>query len=448
MKNASAKNTVAALSIAAMALALSVGAFAGTANAQLWTDNGGYGGFGDVDTYDEYFTPYGSDTYDEYFSPSSYDTYDEYFTPYSTDTYDEYFTPYGTDTYDEYFRPYSSPSYGSSYGSSATYSSGYIPTYAAQYIPTYAMQYIPPSVLPPSVQRAPTFTTTSAPTNNTNTNTNTNTSVNTNTNTPTAVATNGPITNTNTFNPVINVQAGNPQHLAAVAAVLAPSCTIYASNAYSSGYYNQPITLTWSSTNATRGYISPNVGNVETHGSRTVYPTGYTTYTLTVYGSGGSAACQTTANYASAYVAPAPVYAAAPAAPYVSLSQIPYTGFDFGPVGNAMYWAALLAIAAAAAYLFVYYLPGRRSFAFANFSGGRKNSAFDPVKDDKSSHGERNTDLETVFRSSIVPATSLETDAISATVVDLPKIESHRLTTDTMIVDRTSDAPRIVIARN
>ena len=155
---------------------------------------------------------------------------------------------------------------------------------------------------------------------------------------------------------------------------------------------------------------------------------------------------------------------AAPPPPYVSLSQIPYTGFDFGPVGNAMYFAALLAVAAAAAYLLIYFLPGRRTFAFANFTGGN------PIRKTLSSNGAgknsafQDKDLETVFQSNLTQATVLpevftpEVATVasmqSARMTDfirsggLPKIESNRLTTDSMIVDRSSGAPRIVIARN
>lgn len=75
---------------------------------------------------------------------------------------------------------------------------------------------------------------------------------------------------------------------------------------------------------------------------------------MTVYGyNGQSATCST---YVAGYVAPAP---------YVSLTQIPYTGFDFGPVGNAMYWVSLLAFAAAGAYLMIYYRGGALAFATA-----------------------------------------------------------------------------------
>jgi hypothetical protein len=71
-----------------------------------------------------------------------------------------------------------------------------------------------------------------------------------------------------------------------------PSCTIYASqNTIQQG---QPITLTWSSTNAVSAFINPNVGSVGTAGSMQVYPPGNTTYVLTVTGSNGqTVTCQT-----------------------------------------------------------------------------------------------------------------------------------------------------------
>jgi len=82
-----------------------------------------------------------------------------------------------------------------------------------------------------------------------------------------------------------------------------PNCTIsysYGSNNYNYNNYNgytygnQPITLSWSANNATSAYISPSLGSVATNGGQVVYPSGSTTYTLTVYGPGGSNTCQTT----------------------------------------------------------------------------------------------------------------------------------------------------------
>ena len=46
-------------------------------------------------------------------------------------------------------------------------------------------------------------------------------------------------------------------------------------------------TLAWNTSNCTSASISPNVGNVNVNGNKTVYPTQTTTYTLTAYGSSG-----------------------------------------------------------------------------------------------------------------------------------------------------------------
>ena len=44
--------------------------------------------------------------------------------------------------------------------------------------------------------------------------------------------------------------------------------------------------------------------------------------------------------------------------PKVRLTQIPYTGFDFGPLGNSIYWLALGLFAFSLAYLIVYSQTG------------------------------------------------------------------------------------------
>jgi hypothetical protein len=138
----------------------------------------------------------------------------------------------------------------------------------------------------------------------------------------------------------------------------APYCHIYQASA-ASGYGVNAFYLSWNSQNATSAYLS-NVGSVNVNGTKTVWPTGSMTYTLTVYGSNGqSANCHTTV---SAY-----------SAPYVSLTQIPYTGFDFGTFGNAMYWVTLAAFALGAGYLAVYYIP---ALAFA---GARSEKQYAPV---------------------------------------------------------------------
>lgn len=215
-----------------------------------------------------------------------------------------------------------------------------------------------------------------------------------------------------------------------------PSCSITASNNYN--YYNTyrigQAVLSWNSNNASSAYISPSVGAVSTVGSTTVYPTGNQTYTLTVNGSGGTATCQTTA-YPYNYAYTAPVISSVsnytmPAAPYVALTQIPYTGFDFGPFGNALYWLGLILFAVAGAYLFVYYLPrlvfGRESnesnLAFAGVS-----RTASPVKNE----------------------TRAEVAEASPAVSAPASRASFSGTRDAMTVEKSSNggAPRIVIVR-
>lgn len=120
-----------------------------------------------------------------------------------------------------------------------------------------------------------------------------------------------------------------------------PSCTMQLSQNYVS--YGQPVTLSWYSQNATSGYINNGIGNVALSGSRTVYPYSATTYTGTFYGQNGQQInCSATVN-ADNYQ---PTQT-----PYVTLSQVPYTGLDLGPVGTALYWAFLVAWCVFAAYL-------------------------------------------------------------------------------------------------
>jgi hypothetical protein len=95
----------------------------------------------------------------------------------------------------------------------------------------------------------------------------------------------------------------NPIAAAQLASPASPSVALSASPA--SAQAGQPVTLTWSSTNATSITLTPSVGLVAAQGSTTVRPSQSTTYTLTATGPGGSA-------HASAQVtiAPAPPKAA------------------------------------------------------------------------------------------------------------------------------------------
>ncbi len=70
-----------------------------------------------------------------------------------------------------------------------------------------------------------------------------------------------------------------------------PTCTITASP--TSVSYGQYTTISWSSYNASSANIT-NIGAVSTSGTRSVMPNGTVTYTMTVFGQGGSNSCSTT----------------------------------------------------------------------------------------------------------------------------------------------------------
>lgn len=158
-----------------------------------------------------------------------------------------------------------------------------------------------------------------------------------------------------------------------------PSCTItlrevpsgYPQNLIPSGGY--PMLLTWGSSNAQSASISPALGSVPLEGARLVAVHGQQ-FSMSVYSTNGrTATCQTTpyllpnsvspifggslgfsaptfstqTNYpvfsASAQIVPAPQYAAP--ASQVSLTQIPYTGADFGLVGTMLAWLSVITLA-------------------------------------------------------------------------------------------------------
>ena len=58
------------------------------------------------------------------------------------------------------------------------------------------------------------------------------------------------------------------------------------------------------------------------------------------------------------------LYGTLPIGAYVEISQLPYTGFDFGPLGNALYFSVLALIAVSAAYAALYTIP-RHSMSIA-----------------------------------------------------------------------------------
>lgn len=141
-----------------------------------------------------------------------------------------------------------------------------------------------------------------------------------------------------------------------------PGCSIYREETWNGG-----AILRWNSSNASSAHLS-GVGSVPVRGSQTVSALYDRTFTLTVYGNGESQSCEVfvsgtgSYNYPQNYQYPNYQYPAqypqyqqfSASYPYISLTQIPYTGIDFGSAGNMLYWAALLAFALAGGYLLVY----------------------------------------------------------------------------------------------
>ncbi len=132
-------------------------------------------------------------------------------------------------------------------------------------------------------------------------------------------------------------------------------CTISASQA---GLYGGNAVLNWTSYGASTATLSDGIGNVILNGTLTVRPESARAYTLTVYDyQGRSNTCSTVVS--------------AVTAPYVSLTSIPYTGFDGGVTVQIIYWLSLIVFAAAAGYLVVNYRGGIQN-VFAELFGGRQ----------------------------------------------------------------------------
>jgi len=114
--------------------------------------------------------------------------------------------------------------------------------------------------------------------------------------------------------------------------------------------------LSWTSYGATSATLSDGLGNVPMSGSLSVRPENSRSYTLTVRDyQGRTNTCYTTVNVSGSYV---------------SLTSIPYTGFDGGPFGNGIYWAGLALWALAAGYIVTRYLPQTKGRSVAHVFNG------------------------------------------------------------------------------
>ncbi|HXJ12356.1 MAG TPA: hypothetical protein VNH19_08795 [Candidatus Limnocylindrales bacterium] len=102
-----------------------------------------------------------------------------------------------------------------------------------------------------------------------------------------------------------------------------PSVALSASPA--SAQAGQPVTLTWSSTNATSITLQPSVGQIAAQGSLNVRPSQSTTYTVTATGPGGSARASAQVTITSA---PSPAAVREPSQEQISSDQREMRGLD------------------------------------------------------------------------------------------------------------------------
>ncbi len=437
---------------------------AAVAHAQ---DNSGYSGGCDLCDSGSTYVPDYNSTYTPSYDSSYTPSYDSSYTP----SYDSSYTP----SYDSSYTPsydsssvpsysYSAPTYssGTGYSSSPTYSvtnpsydSGIYTTpgfgYSSGVYTTPGIGYggyggyggysSAPIYTPKPVNHASTpapvaYTTpapaqqqqqqqqqtTTAPAgqpitiNNINTNTNTNPNTNTIVNTaPVAPAA-----------PQTIVDYVYPQTITPV------SCSIAANpNTIGNG---APTILSWTSYGATTAVLSDGIGSVPTNGTIAARPNASTDYILTVYGSAGTTAtCNVMVNVGGY--------------PSVSLSQIPYTGFDFGPIGDSIYWAALLAFALASAYLLVYYRGGAFTLATAMVTG---RSSIKPVNFiEAETPATAPVEAPAIEKEAPVVAVNPRLASVIFPIQNLQTAEVRRMTSDAMIVSHSKNggAPRIVITR-
>lgn len=142
-----------------------------------------------------------------------------------------------------------------------------------------------------------------------------------------------------------------------------PACTITVSR--SSINTGQSVTVSWTSVNATSGSITGGVGSVSpvSGGSIDLFPPSDTTYVGTFTGPNGTVSCQKTVtvtpggctgNCGGGLNPPNVVLYKQPSnqpLAFISLSQIPYTGFDAGPALTILFWLAIGLFSALIAYV-------------------------------------------------------------------------------------------------
>lgn len=213
----------------------------------------------------------------------------------------------------------------------------------------------------------------------------------------------------------------------------APWCTLSVSSNVVSG---NPTTLTWNTSSNANSFFISNIGTVNTgSGSRTIFPNSTITYTGTVTNfNGRTATCQTTVGVTggpnvSLFQQPGDQPLA-----FVSLSQVPYTGFEAGTALTFLFWFAVALWSFGLAYIFVgkqgIQFVAERVFAFDTSVGAYQSVAVDDeapsTREDEYVNG--HTYIEPVLQSQMtVPAQ----DTAPTTSYDEPVVAAAP-TTDTV----------------
>ncbi len=203
------------------------------------------------------------------------------------------------------------------------------------------------------------------------------------------------------------------------------NCTMYATpNSIQNGTGS---VLNWTSYGAAYATLSDGIGNVALNGSVTVRPESSRVYTLTIRDyQGRTNTCFTTVNVSGSN-------------PYVSLTSVPYTGFDGGLTENAVYWLGLMIWALAAGYVVVRY----RGNIAEIFDGGLGGKAY-------AFAGEPTIVRERVIeKSAPMPAAEAPAPVVAQPIAAAAPIAKRSGTADRMTLQiKEGETPRLVIARN
>jgi len=169
-----------------------------------------------------------------------------------------------------------------------------------------------------------------------------------------------------------------------------PSCTMSVSPTSVVG--SGEVTLTWASTNATSASIDQGIGSVALSGSRTLTVSSSVTYTGTfTAGDGRTTMCtasvtRTTGggsclNCDSTKKKKTPPKEDTPSPSiilsqtiknvggYITLDQVPYTGFEAGPFATFLFWLSVLGASAFIAHLITVLRPMQRLYALVTSVG-------------------------------------------------------------------------------